>query len=49
MVVVQGDVEDTIIVSVSIDELILKALHINFIDGAHKRQRSKLTKQNLEA
>ena len=49
MDVVQGDLEDTIVVSVSIDEFILKALHIKLIDGAHKRQCSKSKKQNLEA
>ena len=48
-VVVQGDVEDTVAISISIDELILKVLHVNLVDWAHKRQGLKSTKRNLEA
>ena len=49
VVVVQGDVEDTVAIPISIDEFILKALHVKLVDWAYKRQDPKSTKQNLEA
>ena len=49
MVVVLSNIEDTIVVLVSIDKLILKALHVSLVDGAYKREYTKSTKRNLEA
>ena len=48
LVVVDGDIQHSIAVTIACDELILQPLHINLVDGPHKRQGTKPTEGNLE-
>ena len=48
LVVVDRDIQHPITITIACDELILQPLHINFIDGPHRRQSTKLTKGDLE-
>ena len=48
LVIVDGDIQHPVAVMIACDELILQPLHINLVDGPHKRQGSKPTEGNLE-
>ena len=48
LVVVDGDIQHPVAVTIAYDELILQPLHINLFDGLHKWQSTKPTKGNLE-
>ena len=48
-VVVDGDIQHSIAVTIARDELVLQPLHINLVDGPHKRQGTKPTKGNAES
>ena len=48
LVVVDGDIQHLVAVTIAYDELILQPLHINLVDGPHKRQSTKPTEGNLE-
>ena len=49
LVVVDGDIQHPVAVTIARDELVLQPLHINLVDGPHKRQGTKLTKGNAES
>ena len=45
LVVVDGDIQHPVTVTIARDELVLQPLHINLVDGPHKRQGAKLTRE----
>ena len=49
LVVVDGNIQHPVAVMIARDELVLQPLHINLIDGLHKRQGTKPTKGNAES
>ena len=48
LVVVDGDIQHSIAVTIACNKLFLQPLHINLVDGPHKRQSTKLTEGNLK-
>ena len=48
LVVVDGDIQHPVAVTIACDELILQPLHINLVDGPHKRQSTKPIERDLE-
>ena len=48
LVVVDGDIQHLVTVTIACDELILQPLHINLVDVPHKRQGTKPTEGNPE-
>ena len=48
LVVVDGDIQHPVAVTIACDELILQPLYINLVDGPHKRQGTKPTERNPE-
>ena len=48
LVVVDGDIQHPVAVTIACDELILQPLHINLVDEPHKRQGTKPTERNAE-
>ena len=49
LVVVDGDIKHPVAVTIARDKLVLQPLHINLVDGPHKRQGTKPTKENAES
>ena len=48
LVIVDGDIQHPVAVTIACDERILQPLHINLVDGLHKRQGTKPTEGNPE-
>ena len=49
LVVVDGNIQHPVAITIARDELVLQLLHINLVDGPHKRQGTKPTKGNAES